>query len=61
MRMVFVESPLSDGYIEGKGYLPISLQYRPYTAELSRKTSIAGSDFREEDKFQLKMNRPYDT
>ena len=26
------------------GYVPISLQYRPYTAEYARKTSIAGGD-----------------
>lgn len=54
VAMVFVESPLTDGYLEDKGYLPISLQYRPYTATLARKTSIAGGDFREED-----SNRSY--
>lgn len=30
------------------GYYPISLQYRPYTAELAREVSIAGGDPREE-------------
>lgn len=54
VAMVFVESPLTDGYLEDKGYLPISLQYRPYTAKNARKTSIAGGDFREED-----SNRSY--
>lgn len=54
VAMVFVESPLTDGYLEDKGYLPISLQYKPYTAKLARKTSIAGGDFREED-----SNRSY--
>ena len=29
------------------GYYPISLQYRPYTAELARRESIAGGDPRE--------------
>lgn len=28
----------------GNGYLPISLQYSPYTAEYARETSIAGGD-----------------
>lgn len=32
----------------GNGYVPISLQYRPYTAEYARKTSIAGGDPRED-------------
>ncbi|MCH4192883.1 MAG: glycoside hydrolase family 3 C-terminal domain-containing protein [Butyrivibrio sp.] len=51
--LVFMESPLTDPYSSedvrngGNGYLPISLQYRPYTAENARKVSIAGGDFRE--------------
>ena len=51
--LVFVESPLSDGYsVEdreqgGNGYVPITLQYRPYTAEKARTCSIAGGDPRE--------------
>lgn len=36
------------------GYYPISLQYRPYTAELARETSIAGGDPREQS-----TNRSY--
>ena len=28
----------------GNGYVPISLQYRPYTAEYARETSLAGGD-----------------
>ena len=53
--VVFVESPLSDCYSQtdvqngGNGYLPISLQYRPYTAETAREHSIAKGDFREND------------
>ena len=31
----------------GNGYVPISLQYRPYTAEYARETSLAGGDPRE--------------
>lgn len=31
----------------GNGYLPITLQYRPYTAKKAREVSIAGGDFRE--------------
>jgi beta-glucosidase len=50
--IVFIESPNSgNGYIideakagEGNGYFPISLQYRPYTAELARDPSMAGGD-----------------
>ncbi|RKJ41319.1 glycoside hydrolase family 3 protein [Acutalibacter sp. 1XD8-33] len=52
--LVFIESPLSDGYSQadrdagGNGYVPISLQYRPYRADAARKESIAGGDFRED-------------
>ena len=48
--IVWAESPLSvnKGYDGEKGYLPIPLQYRPYTADTARKPSIAGGDFREE-------------
>ena len=53
--VVFVESPLSDCYSQedveagGNGYLPISLQYRPYNAQAAREQSIARGDFREQD------------
>lgn len=57
--IVFVESPIGNGGYNGglnskdykyeeKGYEPISLQYRPYTAVSARKVSIAGGDPREE-------------
>jgi beta-glucosidase len=59
--VVFVESPRCDGgYTKeereatGNGYMPISLQYRPYTATEARKVSIAGGDPREES-----TNRSY--
>lgn len=51
--IVFVESPSCNCYsVEdvaagGNGYLPITLQYRPYTAQDARPVSIAGGDFRE--------------
>lgn len=54
MAVVFVESPLSDGYSQadldkgGNGYMPITLQYRPYTADTAREVSIAGGDIRED-------------
>lgn len=35
---------LQDRENGGNGYMPISLQYRPYTAVDARKTSIAGGD-----------------
>ena len=53
--VVFMESPLSDCYSQedaesgGNGYLPISLQYRPYTADTAREHSMARGDFREND------------
>lgn len=41
MALVFIESPDSVGYREEDGYVPITLQYRPYTATYARKESIA--------------------
>lgn len=46
----FVESPISTGYDPedlakgGSGYVPVTLQYRPYQAECAREHSIAGGD-----------------
>ena len=51
--IVFAESPACNAYSKedaasgGNGYLPITLQYRPYTAKNARAVSIAGGDFRE--------------
>lgn len=42
--IVFIESPKTVGYTKEEGYLPISLQYRPYTVVDARETSIAGGD-----------------
>lgn len=39
--IVFIESPNSMGYNSKDGYVPITLQYRPYTAEYAREHSIA--------------------
>jgi len=53
LALVFMESPRSESYSTddraagGNGYLPISLQYRPYKADTAREVSIAGGDFRE--------------
>ena len=58
--LVFMESPLCDCYSQedvargGNGYLPITLQYRPYTAGEAREQSIARGDYRE-----LDCNRGY--
>lgn len=60
--LVFIEGPTSgmSGYSRedveqgGNGYVPLSLQYRPYTAEYARDTSLAG-DARESDV----LNRSY--
>lgn len=51
--LCFIESPISVGYSPkdrmagGNGYVPITLQYRPYQALSARKPSIAGGDPRE--------------
>ncbi|GMO41461.1 MAG: glycoside hydrolase family 3 N-terminal domain-containing protein [Treponemataceae bacterium] len=42
----FIESPKGTGYIRADGYLPVSLQYRPYTAVNARARSIAGLENR---------------
>lgn len=48
--LVFVETPITNPYEVsdreqgGNGYLPVSLQFRPYTAEKAREHSIAGGD-----------------
>lgn len=52
--LVFIESPLSDGYSREEGYRPVLLQYRPYDAPNARRVSIAGGDPREAD-----SNRSY--
>ncbi|MCD8131694.1 MAG: glycoside hydrolase family 3 C-terminal domain-containing protein [Lachnospiraceae bacterium] len=59
--LIFVESPICNGGYNGEdlknggnGYEPISLQYRPYTADTARPVSLAGGDFREAD-----SNRSY--
>ena len=46
--LVCIESPLTDGgYTAEEGYIPVSLQYRPYTAVNARAESIGQGDFRE--------------
>lgn len=43
--IVFMDSPKSQGYDAARGgYLPISLQYRPYKADTARRESIASGD-----------------
>ncbi|ALS00330.1 beta-glucosidase [Enterococcus silesiacus] len=47
VALVFLASPKTVGYsseAEGNGYLPISLQYQPYTAKLAREESLAGEN-----------------
>lgn len=66
--VVFVESPGSDCFSRedldrgGNGYLPITLQYRPYRAEEARAVSIAGGDRRDREVsrgYRGKENRPW--
>ena len=52
--LVFIQQPSSgSGYSRedaengGNGYVPISLQYRPYTASTAREVSLAGGDPKE--------------
>ena len=59
--LVFMEEPdTGNGWdpsghaAGGNGYLPISLQYRPYTAVRARKESVAGGDY-----FEDFINRSY--
>lgn len=53
LAVVFIESPLSESYslkdreAGGNGYLPICLQYGPYTADEARLSSLAQGDIRE--------------
>lgn len=46
--LCFIESPKSvgSGYLKDQGYIPISLQYRPYTAGGAREKNFAGNDDR---------------
>lgn len=54
VAVCYLESPISIGYSPedrswgGSGYVPISLQYRPYQAADAREHSIAGGDPLEE-------------
>lgn len=52
--IVFIESPKTVGYTKEDGYLPISLQYRKYTALTARENSIAGGD-----PLETSVNRSY--
>ncbi len=52
VALVMMESPQSLGYNDDPrlgemGYLPVSLQYRPYTADKAREESIGQGDYRE--------------
>lgn len=48
--LCFIESPISCGYdpedrkAGGNGYVPVTLQYRPYQAVSARQPSLAGGD-----------------
>ncbi|MCL2557429.1 MAG: glycoside hydrolase family 3 C-terminal domain-containing protein [Treponema sp.] len=46
MAFCFIKSPEGKGYTKEEGYLPMSLQYRPYTATGARERNIAGDDDR---------------
>lgn len=60
LAICFMESPKSVGWHEGEGYVPVTLQYRPYTAVNARTPSIAGGDPLEEStdrSYRGKTNR----
>ncbi|MDR3276580.1 MAG: glycoside hydrolase family 3 C-terminal domain-containing protein [Treponema sp.] len=44
--LCFIDSPKATGYRKDEGYLPMSLQYRPYTADHARAQSLAGDENR---------------
>lgn len=54
VALCFIESPISCGYdpedrkAGGNGYVPLTLQYRPYQAVSARQHSLAGGDPLEE-------------
>lgn len=53
--IVFIESPDSVGYKKEEGYIPVTLQYRPYTVEYAREESIA-NDVGESRSYKNKSN-----
>ena len=64
--LCFIESPISGGYdpedrkAGGNGYVPVTLQYRPYQAVSARQPSLAGGDPLEESadrSYRGKWNR----
>ncbi len=58
--LIFLETPITNPYDEAdreagaNGYLPISLQFRPYTAVKAREHSLAGGD-----PYESFLNRSY--
>ncbi len=53
--IVFIESPDSVGYKKEEGYVPVTLQYKPYTAVDAREESLA-SDEGESRSYKNKSN-----
>jgi beta-glucosidase len=41
---VFIESPANKGYTRETGYIPVSLQFKPYTSHSAREKSIAAPE-----------------
>lgn len=57
--LCFIEFPRSvSPYSKEEGYLPITLQYRPYRAESAREKSIAGEDRSYRGKLNVAVNEP---
>ncbi|MEG0992926.1 MAG: glycoside hydrolase family 3 N-terminal domain-containing protein [Bacteroidales bacterium] len=66
--LVFIEEPhggngydVNDREKGGNGYVPISLQYKPYTAKKGRSTSIAGGDLLEKSSNRSYQNKSVET
>lgn len=63
VAVCYAESPISVGYAPedrekgGNGYVPITLQYRPYQAVHARAESLAGGDPLEESKNRSYRNK----
>jgi len=55
----FIVSPSNAGYTKKDGYLPVSLQFRPYTAEHAREKSVAGDNRSYKGKTVTTRNEPH--
>lgn len=55
--LVFIQSPKSQSYTKEKGFMPVTLQYRPYQAVSARTQAIANEEG-EDRSYKNKWNTP---